>query len=43
MSNEERAARKTRAAGLALIVGVIIAAVAPFLLPGGFLIWFRPI
>ncbi len=38
MSTEERARQKTRAAGLAFMVGVIIAMVAPFLLPGGFLV-----
>lgn len=38
MSTEERAARKTKAAGLAFMVGVIISMAAPFLLPGGFLI-----
>ena len=38
MNSEERAMQKTRMAGLALMAGVIIAMVAPFLLPGGFLI-----
>ena len=38
MTDQERAARKTKAAGLAFMIGIVIAAVAPFLLPGGFLI-----
>ena len=38
MSNEERAARKTKAAGLAFMVGLVMSFVAPFFLPGGFLI-----
>ena len=38
MSNEERAARKTKAAGLAFMIGLVLSFVAPFFLPGGFLI-----
>lgn len=38
MNTEGRAAQKTRMAGLAFMIGVIIATVAPFLLPGGFLV-----
>lgn len=38
MSTEERARQKTKAAGLAFMVGVIISMLAPFLLPGGFFV-----
>ena len=38
MSTEARAARKTKAAGLAFMVGLILTMVASFFLPGGFLI-----
>ncbi len=38
MNTEGRVAQKTRAAGLAFMVGIIIAMFTPFLLPGGFLV-----
>ena len=38
MNSEDRATRKTRAAGLAFMVGLVVTMVASFFLPGGFII-----
>ncbi len=38
MTSEDRAARRTRAAGLAFMIGILMSMIASFLYPGGFVI-----